>query len=106
MKTRLGSSRICKSPEKLQSHKSRYLFLIRGITVSTGLSPEFMTQEGSKPLAFHERCSVLKKAEGAGPLNAIQCPALGPSWRMLGGQYIRWQYYINVEFPELIAVLW
>lgn len=34
-----------------------------------GLSPEFMTQEGSKPLAFRERCFVLKEAEGAGHLN-------------------------------------
>lgn len=48
-----------------------------------GLSPQFMTQEGSKPLAFHEKCSLLKEAEGAGHLNAT---ALGPSWRMLWGQ--------------------
>lgn len=42
-----------------------------------GLSPEFMAQEGSKPLAFCERCSMLKEVEGAGHLNATQCPALG-----------------------------
>lgn len=48
IKTRLGSLGICKSHEKLQSHKSRYLFLIRGITVSMGLLLEFMTPGGFK----------------------------------------------------------